>query len=109
MGHIKRYHLSDAKVVVADDEVIELANGQIGPLFELRIKNKLEAKTLASLRDTLLPKLISGELRLPAAALEDLACLRAPHRQAAQAGVPAAGSPSISSQSSTTAGTGGVR
>jgi hypothetical protein len=29
-----------------------------------------ESNTLASLRDTLLPKLISGELRLPAAALE---------------------------------------
>jgi len=43
------------------------------------ILNIHESKTLAKLRDTLLPKLISGELRLPAAALETLA---------AQAGVP---------------------
>ncbi|PXF56960.1 MAG: hypothetical protein C4B58_11520 [Deltaproteobacteria bacterium] len=36
-------------------------------------KNTNEIVTLASLRDTLLPKLISGELRLPAAALAELA------------------------------------
>ena len=38
-----------------------------------------EIRTLFATRDTLLPKLISGELRLPAAALAELA---------AQAGVP---------------------
>lgn len=35
------------------------------PLMEKIKKNVLEVNTLASLRDTLLPKLISGELRVP--------------------------------------------
>ena len=36
----------------------------IGPLFARQASNAQEMKTLADLRDTLLPKLISGELRL---------------------------------------------
>ena len=41
----------------------EIAN----PLFELRQRNGGQSRTLAELRDTLLPKLISGELRVPEA------------------------------------------
>jgi len=65
MGHIKRKHLNDANCCVADKKIIRKADEQIAPLFMLRIQNELEAKQLASLRDTLLPKLISGELRVP--------------------------------------------
>ena len=35
----------------------------VRPLFERIVKNQQESRTLAALRDTLLPKLISGELR----------------------------------------------
>ncbi len=35
------------------------------PLYERTERNRLESRTLATLRDTLLPKLLSGELRLP--------------------------------------------
>ena len=38
-----------------------------GALFERLIENEKQAQALASLRDTLLPRLISGALRLPAA------------------------------------------
>mgnify|MGYP007048133280 CR=1 FL=1 len=34
------------------------------------IENNLQAQTLATLRDTLLPRLISGQLRLPEAMAE---------------------------------------
>jgi type I restriction enzyme, S subunit len=37
---------------------------RIEPLFARQSSNAAEAKTLAVLRDTLLPKLISGELRV---------------------------------------------
>jgi len=37
----------------------------VGPLLDAIINNRLESRTLAELRDTLLPKLISGELRVP--------------------------------------------
>ena len=36
-----------------------------GPLFDRLTKNEQQAQTLATLRDTLLPRLISGQLRLP--------------------------------------------
>ena len=65
MGHIKRHHLSDAKAYVPKDKLMQLADEQISPLFELRIQNELISQTLSMLRDTLLPKLISGELRVP--------------------------------------------
>ena len=48
----------------------------VRPLMEKMKRNDEESGTLSTLRDTLLPKLISGELRLPAAALE-LAAQRA--------------------------------
>jgi len=64
MGHIKRHHLADAKSCVAYSDVMKFADEEIAPLFMLRIQNELEVKKLASLRDTLLPKLISGELRI---------------------------------------------
>ena len=36
----------------------------INPLFERIAKNELESRTLAQTRDLLLPRLMSGELRL---------------------------------------------
>ena len=36
-----------------------------GTLFERLVENEKQAQTLATLRDTLLPRLISGQLRLP--------------------------------------------
>lgn len=65
MGHIQRAHLSDATVMVPDAEVLDAANQVLGPIIEMIIANSLEAKTLAELRDTLLPRLISGKLKLP--------------------------------------------
>lgn len=39
----------------------------VGVLFDRLIENERQAQTLATLRDTLLPRLISGQLRLPEA------------------------------------------
>ena len=36
-----------------------------GPVFERLAENEQQTQTLATLRDTLLPRLISGQLRLP--------------------------------------------
>lgn len=67
MGHIQRSHLSDAKVVVGSDAVLGSANDILSPLIERIVSNALQAQTLSTLRDTLLPRLISGQLRLPEA------------------------------------------
>lgn len=67
MGHIKRHHLSDAKVVVppADSsELMGMMTRTIQPLLELIIANDTESRCLATARDALLPKLLSGEVRV---------------------------------------------
>ncbi len=64
MGHIQRAHLSMAKVIVPSDEILVVANGLFTPLVERIVSNALQAKNLAAIRDTLLPRLISGQLRI---------------------------------------------
>lgn len=64
MGHIQRKHLTAAKVVVPPADEMAKFDGIIAPLFEQKINNSLQARTLAGLRDTLLPRLISGQLRM---------------------------------------------
>ena len=67
MGHIKRHHLSDAKCTVPDRQLLAAADGPLSAIFERSLSANIQSRTLASLRDTLLPKLISGEIRLHAA------------------------------------------
>ena len=70
MGHIQRSHLTAAKVVVPTDEIIHMADAVLAPILQRMIENALQAQNLATLRDTLLPRLISGQLRLPEAQAE---------------------------------------
>ena len=62
MGHIKRQHLEESLVLIPDNETYNNLTNLFKPLFEYLIKNKIEIKKLQLLRDTLLPKLISGEI-----------------------------------------------
>ena len=62
MGHIQRKHLSEAKVLVPPSPVIEALTPRIQPLLDQIVANGVHARTLATLRDTLLPKLLSGDL-----------------------------------------------
>lgn len=64
MGHIQRGHLTAAKVCIPTTAVLDAANSVLGPIVEMLIQNSLQAKTLATLRDTLLPRLISGQLQV---------------------------------------------
>ena len=64
MGHIQRSHLSAAKVVVPCQRVLNAAHEILDKVVERAIENSLQAKTLATLRDTLLPRLVSGQLHL---------------------------------------------
>ena len=65
MGHIQRQHLTQAKVAVPPLPVLKAATEIIEPLLDRRISNSLQMRQLVQLRDTLLPRLISGKLRLP--------------------------------------------
>lgn len=64
MGHIQRHHLAQATTVIAPPPIIEAADKVIAPLFDRQLASNLESRTLASLRDLLLPKLISGEVSI---------------------------------------------
>lgn len=68
MGHIQRAHLSAAKVNVPVLSVFVAANNVMQPIIDSVIENTLQARNLETLRDTLLPRLISGQLRIPEAA-----------------------------------------
>lgn len=52
-------------VIPIDLAILGSFHAIVAPLLEKAEYNRLESKTLASLRDLLLPKLISGEIRLP--------------------------------------------
>lgn len=64
MGHIQRHHLSDAKVIIPDEQVLAWMTEQMSPLIDLYAKNAVQSRTLAALRDALLPRLMSGEVRV---------------------------------------------
>jgi type I restriction enzyme S subunit len=64
MGHIQRHHLSDAKLAVPPGPLLRAMSGQLEPTVEVLWKRDVESNTLAVLRDALLPKLVSGELRV---------------------------------------------
>lgn len=51
---------SNAPLTVAFDQIVK-------PYFDKILANSIQAKALTNLRDTLLPKLLSGELRIPEA------------------------------------------
>ncbi len=57
--------VAEMHVIVPSTELIETFGRTVGPLHEKTLTCICESRTLAALRDTLLPKLISGELRIP--------------------------------------------
>jgi len=64
MGHIQRYHLSSAFVAIPPKDVLKTMDGVMAPVVELTTHNNLESRALALIRDNLLPKLLSGEIRV---------------------------------------------
>jgi len=67
MGHIQRHHLSDAKLAVPTSSLLEEMNSVFGPIIESLWRRDVQSRALATVRDALLPKLISGEVRLKGA------------------------------------------
>ena len=60
MGHIQRKHLTESLINVPDFEVLTKGNDILGPIIEKIINNSVQIRTLTSLRDALLPKLMGG-------------------------------------------------
>ena len=62
MGHIKRDELSKAAVLIPTEADYKRIEALLQPIYDLIIANRIENKKLAETRDTLLPKLMSGEI-----------------------------------------------
>ena len=62
MGHIKREELSKAEVLIPSQSDYDRIGGLLAPLYDLVIANRIVNRKLASLRDELLPQLMSGQL-----------------------------------------------
>jgi type I restriction enzyme S subunit len=56
--------VADTRVVKSPHAVIERFSNTVRPLLDKIAANDLESRTLAALRDALLPKLISGDIRI---------------------------------------------
>ena len=66
MGHIKRNELEKAEVYIPNSKDYRTVNEMIKPLIDLIITNRIENTRLSALRDTLLPKLMNGEIDVSA-------------------------------------------
>lgn len=62
MGHIKREELEKAKVLIPPLSEYKRISECLAPIYDLIINNRIENKRLQDLRDTLLPKLMNGEI-----------------------------------------------
>ena len=65
MGHIKRGHLEEAMVAIPDNDSMVKAHELFEPILSKMISLRLEKSRLSLLRDTLLPRLMSGEIEVP--------------------------------------------
>lgn len=64
MGHIKRGDLDDAMVIIPPPSELAKMSKTFTPLIDKIIANNQQIKQVEKLRDTLLPKLMSGEVRM---------------------------------------------
>lgn len=62
MGHIKREELEKVEVIIPSKYDYKRIGASIKPLFDLIISNRIEDRKLTALRNTLLPKIMSGEI-----------------------------------------------
>ena len=62
MGHIKRNELEKAEVIIPTSNDYKKISEILAPIYDMIIQNRIENTRLVQLRDTLLPKLMSGEI-----------------------------------------------
>lgn len=65
MGHIKRKHLTEALVKIPSNQLLEELGELFTPIIDKQINSMIEIKNLEKIRDSLLPKLMTGKIRVP--------------------------------------------
>ncbi len=69
---VKADTFETAKMILPGKGILEAFHDLVGPLRARIAHNQRQNRRLAGLRDTLLPKLLSGEIELPAAKAEEV-------------------------------------
>ena len=64
MGHIKRSHLSEAIALVPPKKFIDEINNMFQSNLNMQIANSIQISTLSTIRDSILPKLINGDIEV---------------------------------------------
>ena len=62
MGHIKRSALAESEVLLPPEKELAKQTKLMQPIVDQLIEHKIETRKLVALRDTLLPKLMSGKI-----------------------------------------------
>ncbi len=62
LGHVTIADMKRLQVCMPNKAVLAAFDRNVAPIFDKAFTNTLESRALATLRDTLLPKLLSGEL-----------------------------------------------
>ena len=64
MGHIKRTELEKAGIIIPSEDKLSEIDNIISPIIEEIITHRIEMRRLSQLRDSLLPQLMSGEIKI---------------------------------------------
>jgi len=62
--YINTCHINELKILIPDEEIMEKYSKLVDPIFKKMEANIIENRVLTRLRDTLLPKLMNGEIDL---------------------------------------------
>jgi type I restriction enzyme S subunit len=68
LGHVTDRDLKRLRTVMPSSRCLSAFNSVVDPVLQRAYECLCESQTLAALRDTLLPRLISGQLRVPGVA-----------------------------------------
>lgn len=61
---ISKSNFRPIEIIIPDLQILNIFNKQVDSLHQKVVNNLKESRTLANIRDTLLPKLMSGEIRV---------------------------------------------
>lgn len=61
---ISKSNFKEIEILIPENKVLELFDKIANPIFERIVANEIEIRTLTQTRDTLLPKLMSGQIKL---------------------------------------------
>lgn len=64
MGHIQRHHIEQAMIIIPNKQKFDEMNRVFEPILEKIMLVNSQIQSLSTARDVLLPKLMSGEVRI---------------------------------------------